>query len=79
MHGITAALEDHGATVRDSVFLGVQNGNSVTVIDIVESRKGFEISSPIGTTLPLMASAIDEFSLSMMDPHDLSKYLHTGR
>jgi DNA-binding IclR family transcriptional regulator len=120
VHGITAALEDVGALLRDSVskrytigltlmtlgkaayeridfkniarpimedlmeqcqesvFLGVRNGESVTVIDIIESRKDFKISSPIGTTLPLMAGAVGKLFLSQMDPHDLKKYLHAN-
>ena len=118
VHGITAALEDVGALVRDSVskrytigltlttlgkaayeridfkktarpvmeelmeqcqesvFLGIQNGDSVTVIDIVESRKDFKITSPVGTSLPLQAGAIGKLFLSLMDPKDLRKYLH---
>lgn len=120
VHGITAALEDVGAIVRDSVskrytigltlmtlgkaayeridfkniarpimedlmeqcqesvFLGARNGESVTVIDIIESRKDFKISSPIGTTLPLMAGAVGKLFLSQMDSHDLKKYLHAN-
>ena len=120
VHGITAALEDQGAIVRDSVskrytigltlmalgkaayeridfknvarpimedlmeqcqesvFLGARNGHSVTVIDIVESRKDFKISSPIGTTLPLMAGAVGKLFLSQMEARDLEKYLHAN-
>ena len=120
VHGITAALEDVGALVRDSVskryttgltlmtlgkaayeridfkniarpimedlmeqcqesvFLGVRNGESVTVIDIIESRKDFKITSPIGTTLPLMAGAVGKLFLSQMDSHDIEKYLHAN-
>jgi IclR family KDG regulon transcriptional repressor len=120
VHGITAALEDVGAVVRDSVskrytigltlmslgksayeridfkniarpvmedlmelckesvFLGVRNGEKVTVIDIIESRKDFKISSPIGTTLPLMAGAVGKLFLSQMESHDLEKYMHAN-
>ncbi len=120
VHGITAALEDVGAVVRDSVtkrytiglammtlgkaayeridfkyiarpvmedlmelckesvFLGVRNGEKVTVIDIVESRKDFKISSPIGTNLPLMAGAVGKLFLSQMESHDIEKYLHAN-
>ncbi|MBU2456152.1 MAG: IclR family transcriptional regulator, partial [Proteobacteria bacterium] len=120
VHGITAALEDQGAIIRDSVskryvigvtlmelgkaayeridfknvarpimealmeqcqesvFLGVRNGDSVTVIDIVESRKDFKITSPIGTALPLPAGATGKIFLSLMEPNDLKKYLHSN-
>ncbi len=120
VHGITAALEDQGAIVRDtvtkrytigltlmelgkiayeridlkhiarpiledlmeqcqeSVFLGVRNGDNVTVIDIVESRKDFKISSPIGTSLPLLAGATGKIFLSLMQQKDLKAYLHSN-
>lgn len=120
VHGITAALEDQGAIIRDSVskrytigltlmelgkaayeridfkniakpfmeelmeqcqesvFLGVRNSDNVTIIDSVESRKNFKITSPIGTTLPLMAGAIGKLYLSFMDPKDRAKYLHAN-
>ena len=120
VHGITAALEDQGAVIRDSVskrytigttlielgksayeridfkniarpimeqlmeqcqesvFLGIRNGDRVTVIDIVESRKDFKISSPIGTALPLPAGATGKLFLSMMEPKNLQKYLHAN-
>ena len=120
VHGITAALEDQGAIIRDivtkrytigitlmelgksayeridfkniakpimeelmeqcqeSVFLGIRNGNSVTVIDIVESRKDFKITSPIGTSLALQAGANGKVFLSMMEPKDLQKFLHAN-
>jgi DNA-binding IclR family transcriptional regulator len=117
VHGITAALEDQGALVRnpltkryaigstlmelgksayermdfkkaarpimealmaqcqESVFLGIRNKNSVTVIDIVESRKDFKISSPIGTSLPLLAGAVGKVFLSKMTQADARAYI----
>jgi len=117
VHGITAALEDQGALIRDvsskrytigttlmelgkaayekmdfkkaarpamehlmeqcreSVFLGVRNKDSVTVIDIVESRKDFKITSPIGTSLPLLAGAVGKVFLSNMTHTDARDYI----
>ena len=117
VHGITSALEDQGAIIRDSgskrytvgvtlmelgktvyerldfkniarpfmgelmeqceesVFLGIRNGDRVTVIDIVESRKDFKITSPIGTSLPLLAGATGKIFLSLMGTKDSKKYL----
>lgn len=119
VHGITAALEEQGAVIRDletkrysigptlialgkavyeeidfkdiarpfledlmeqceeSVFFGVKSGDRVTIIDIIESRKDIKITSPIGTTLPLMAGAVGKLLLSRMDSRDLEKYLST--
>ncbi len=69
-------MEDLMEQCEESVFLGIQNGESVTVIDIVESRKDFKITSPIGTALPLQAGATGKLFLSLMDSKDLRKYLH---
>lgn len=60
----------------ESVFLAIQNGDNVIVIDIVESRKDFKITSPIGTSIPLQAGAVGKLFLSLMDAKDLRKYLH---
>ena len=99
VHGITAALEEMGALVRDparkkyrvgytllelgrkayakmdlkdvarkpmerlmeevgeTVFLGVLNGDHVTILDVVESPNEMKITSPPGTKLPLLVGA----------------------
>lgn len=63
------------AQCRESVFLGVRNGDHVTVIDIVESPKDFKISSPIGTALPLLAGAVGKVFLSAMPRLAAKAYL----
>ncbi|MCP4366549.1 MAG: IclR family transcriptional regulator [Deltaproteobacteria bacterium] len=117
VHGITAALEEQGAIIRDlrtkrytlgltlfelgraaysrvdlndlarpimedlmekaeeSVFLGVKNGNRVTVIDIVESMHDLKITSPIGTSLPLLAGATGKVFLSSMEEKEVKRLL----
>ncbi|MBN1106219.1 MAG: IclR family transcriptional regulator [Deltaproteobacteria bacterium] len=50
-----------------SVFLGVQNGERVTILDVVESSSELKITSPVGTTLPLVAGAVGKVLLSRMD------------
>jgi DNA-binding IclR family transcriptional regulator len=60
---------------NESVFLGIRNQDRVTVIDIVESRKDFKISSPIGTPLPLLAGAVGKAFLACMPPADAADYL----
>lgn len=60
---------------NESVFLGIRNQDHVTVIDIVESRKDFKISSPIGTALPLLAGAVGKAFLSFMPANDAADYL----
>ena len=66
------------AQCQESVFLGIQNGNRVTIIDIVESRKDFKITSPIGTALPLQAGATGKLFLSRMDQETLHNYFKSN-
>ena len=63
---------------QESVFLGIRNGDKVTVIDIVESRKDIKIKSPVGTALPLLAGATGKLFLSRMKPDDLKQYLFSN-
>ncbi|MBT3225373.1 MAG: IclR family transcriptional regulator [Deltaproteobacteria bacterium] len=58
------ALRD---SVHETVFLGVRNGNHVTIIDVVEGRHELRISAPIGTRLPLLAGAVGKILLSILE------------
>lgn len=69
-------LEALMAHCQESVFLGVRNGNSVTVIDIIEAQKDFKISSPIGTSLPLLTGAVGKIFLSQLSYEKVQQYLH---
>ena len=119
VHGITMALEELGAIIRDpatkrytsgptllelgksaysqfdikdlarpvmenlmnrtqeSVFLGVLNGEHVTILDIVESRNDLKITSPVGTTIPLMAGATGKVLLASMELEKAMKIVHS--
>lgn len=60
-------MEELMEKTRTSVFLGVLNREHVTILDIVESRLDFKITSPIGTTIPLLAGAVGKALLAGMD------------
>jgi IclR family KDG regulon transcriptional repressor len=108
VHGMTSALEELGAVMRDpvtkkyklgftlleigrsaysqidlqtsarpvteelmektqtSVFLGILNGDQVTILDIVESRQELNITAPVGSTIPLFAGAVGKVFLASM-------------
>jgi len=108
VHGMTSALEELGAVMRDplskkyklgftlleigrsaysridlqtsarpvteelmertqtSVFLGILNWGQVTILDVVESRQGLNITAPIGSTIPLFAGAVGKVFLAAM-------------
>lgn len=70
-------LEHLMEACEESVFLGLRNGDHVTVIDIVESRKDFKITSPVGTAIPLMAGAIGKVFLSALPWKEAEAYLES--
>lgn len=53
--------------VGETVFLGVLNGDHVTILDMVESRNEMKITSPPGTRLPLLAGATGRVLLSQTE------------
>ena len=120
VHGITAALEELGAVIRDrasrrfrlgttlfelgraaysridvkdiarpfmdqlmrktreSVFLGIRNLDHVTILDTVESTNDLKITSPIGTTIPLLAGAVGKVFLAEMEENTVAALLEQG-
>ena len=53
--------------VGETVFLGVLNGDHVTIVDMVESWNEMKITSPPGTRLPLLAGATGRVLLSQIE------------
>jgi DNA-binding IclR family transcriptional regulator len=53
--------------VGETVFLGVLNGDHVTILDTVESQNEMKITSPPGTRLPLLAGASGRVLLSQIE------------
>jgi len=53
--------------VGETVFLGVLNGDHITIVDVVESRNEMKITSPPGTRLPLFAGAAGRVLLSQIE------------
>jgi IclR family KDG regulon transcriptional repressor len=117
VHGMTSALEELGAVMRDpvtkkyklgftlleigrsaysqidlqtsarpvteelmgktqtSVFLGILNGDQVTILDIVESRQELNITAPVGSTIPLFAGAVGKVFLASMAKEQADKII----
>jgi len=64
-------------TTQVSAFLGVLNWDHVTIIDMVEPRTELKITSPIGTTIPLLAGAAGKVFLAMMDEEQAVKLIRS--
>ncbi len=68
-------MHDLMEKTQESVFLGVLNGEHVTIINIVESRKDIKITSPIGTTIPILAGAVGKVFLASMDEEQATRII----
>lgn len=68
-------LERLSELVNETVFLGVREYDSVKIIDVIEAKKDFKISSPIGTKLPISAGAIGKIFLSTMSNEEVVDFL----
>jgi len=68
-------LERLAELVNETVFLGVREYDSVKIIDVIEAKKDFKISSPIGTKLPISAGAIGKIFLSTMSNEEVVEFL----
>ena len=60
-------MEDLMEKTQESVFIGVLNGERVTILDMVESRQDLRMTSTRGTTIPLLAGATGKVFLAAMD------------
>ena len=53
--------------VGETVFLGLMNGDHVTILDVVESLNELKITSPPGTRLPLLAGATGKIFMAQLE------------
>jgi DNA-binding IclR family transcriptional regulator len=53
--------------VGETVFLGIMNGDHVTILDVVDSHNEMKITSPPGTRLPLLAGATGKVFLAQFE------------
>ena len=60
-------MEDLMEEIQETVFLGVLNGDHVTILDVVESKRELKITAPSGTRLPLLAGATGKVFLANID------------
>ncbi len=60
-------MERLAEKIGESVFVGILNGDHVTVLDVVESQNEMKITSPPGTRLPLLAGATGRIFLAQLE------------
>ncbi|MGQ9646278.1 MAG: IclR family transcriptional regulator [Thermodesulfobacteriota bacterium] len=61
-----APMERLMEKVGETVFLGILNGDHVTILEVVESHHEMKITAPPGTRLPLLAGATGKVFLSLV-------------
>ncbi|MBW1722086.1 MAG: IclR family transcriptional regulator [Deltaproteobacteria bacterium] len=59
-------MENLMQKTQASVFLGVLNRDHVTILDVVESTSDFKITSPVGTTIPILAGAVGKVLMACL-------------
>jgi DNA-binding IclR family transcriptional regulator len=69
-------LEHLAELIDETIFLGVREYDSVKILEVIEVKKDFKISSPIGTKLPINAGATGKIFLSIMSNEDISVLLN---
>lgn len=60
-------MERLAREVGETAFLGVLNGDHVTILDVVESPHEMKITAPPGTRLPLLVGATGRVLLAQLD------------
>lgn len=53
--------------VGETVFLGIMNGDHVTILEVVDSHNEMKITSPPGTRLPLLAGATGKVFVAQLE------------
>ncbi len=61
--------------IGETVFLGIMNGDHVTILDVVESHNEMKITSPPGTRLPLLAGATGKVVLAQFEEKEAKEII----
>jgi DNA-binding IclR family transcriptional regulator len=62
---------------QTSVFLGIQNWDHATILDIVEARQDLNITAPVGSRIPLLAGAVGKVFLATMEEDQAVKHIQS--
>lgn len=65
------SMEDLYREFKETVFLGVTDGEKITIIEKVDNPSGLKISAPVGSRIPLVAGAAGKVFLASFPDQDL--------
>jgi IclR family transcriptional regulator, KDG regulon repressor len=68
-------MESLSEIVGETVCLGTIEGDRVKVVQVVEGRKEFKVSTPIGTLFSIMTPALLKVYLSNMSDSEIFRYM----
>lgn len=63
--------------IGETVFLGLLSQDKATIIATAEAVKPLKISSPPGTSIPLLSGAVGKVALAQRSPEDAAAYLQS--
>ena len=69
-------MEELMEKIQETVLLGMRNGRNITILDIVECRHDLKITSPIGSTIPLLA-ATGKAILALMEEKEVEEIIRS--
>jgi len=61
--------------IGETVFLGILNGDHVTILEMVESHNKMKITSPPGTRLPIVAGATGKVFLAQFEEKKIKEII----
>ena len=61
--------------IGETVFLGILNGDHVTILEMVESHNEMKITSPPGTRLPIIAGATGKVFLAQFEEKKIKEII----
>lgn len=70
-------LENLSVELKEDIFLGVLTGQSLLILDQVETSKELKVTARPGTRLSMFAGAAGKIFLAHMDREELSKVLES--
>ncbi len=68
-------LERLSQKFGETVFLGIREGEYITVIDVIEATRPYKITSPPGTKLPITAGATGKVALSFLSNEEVREII----
>ena len=71
-------MEELMEQCQETVNLGLRNGNNIIIVEVVEAKKAFNVTSPIGASMPLLAGSAGKAFLAQMKPEEAKSLLHSN-